>query len=89
MHLGMANLAKSKVACAHAKRVYSGESLGSFNDVPHYTGTVVSWYWICPECLEVGSDFFDASYRPCTDPKEYWKRMREREPRCFVPRAYR
>jgi len=88
MRLGMDNLAMT-ATCEHAERLYSGECLGSFNDVPHHSGAVLSWYWICPNCLEVGSDFFEATFRPRTDPTSYWKKMRERDPGCFVPQSYR
>lgn len=90
MRLGMDNLATA-TSCDHAvSKVYSGECLGAFNDVPHHDGqVVVSWYWICAHCLEVGSDFFETAYRPFVDAKAYWKKMRERDPSCFVPQAYR
>jgi hypothetical protein len=87
--LGMSNVPTTKT-CHHETRVYSGECLGTFNDVPHHQGTpMVSWYWICPDCLEVGTDFFEASFKPHTEPKRYWRAMREREPGCNVPQAYR
>lgn len=74
--------------CKHTK-VYSGESL-TFHDHPTLHGEpCTSWYWICSDCLEVGSDMHPASAGPEIQAASYWQLMRQREPGCWIPNKYR
>lgn len=76
-------------SCKHAK-VYSGESLGTFYDIPTFHGEpCVSWYWICSTCLSVGTEMIGVGERPQTEASGYWSLMRTRDPKCWVPGRYR
>jgi hypothetical protein len=66
-----------RVRCRSHNEVYSGESFPQLN----------RWFWICTECLETGSNKLEQA--PTTDPKAYWKAMRELKPDCWVPAKYK
>ena len=63
------------------QKVYSGECLED--------GQQQTWYWICAECQETGSDGFVTNFRPNADPPRYWKLMRQLKSNCWVPAAFR
>ncbi len=78
MYLGMKDILRCKRA--HTK-VFSGEMLD--------LGSQPRWYWICSDCLETGSDSYDESFRPHTAANDYWRLLKELNPNCWVPEAFR
>jgi len=87
MHIDLGHC-PTVTSCKHTK-VFSGEHL-VFDDTPTLHGEpLVSWYWICSDCLEVGSEMRPVDKPPETQGTEYWRLMRAREPGCWIPNRYR
>jgi hypothetical protein len=94
MYLGAEDILRCR---GEHKKVYSGECL-DLNDYPSFASAesgvravrmARSWYWVCEECLETGSDMLDVNFRPDTAPQDYWKLMKQLDPKCWVPVTYR
>jgi len=68
---------RERIRCRTHRKVFNGETFPQLS----------RWFWICPDCLETGSDKLQAP--PELNAHTYWTAMRKLNPQCWVPARFR